>query len=54
MVALVSVQSAVAARVAGVWVSGAWVSAWACVLVLVRHAEDPEPIIAEGRWYGRI
>ena len=25
-----------------------------CVLVLVRHAEDPEPIIAEGRWDGRI
>ena len=27
---------------------------YACVLVLVRHAEDPEPIIAEGRWHGRI
>jgi XTP/dITP diphosphohydrolase len=25
-----------------------------CVLVLVRRAEDPEPIIAEGRWDGRI
>jgi XTP/dITP diphosphohydrolase len=25
-----------------------------CALVLVRHAEDPEPIIAEGRWHGRI
>ena len=25
-----------------------------CVLVLVRHAEDPEPIIAEGRWDGLI
>lgn len=25
-----------------------------CVLVLVRHAADPEPIIAEGRWDGRI
>ena len=25
-----------------------------CVLVLVRHADDPEPIIAEGRWDGRI
>jgi XTP/dITP diphosphohydrolase len=24
------------------------------VLVLVRRAEDPEPIIAEGRWDGRI
>jgi XTP/dITP diphosphohydrolase len=27
---------------------------YACVLVLVRHADDPEPIVAEGRWYGRI
>jgi len=25
-----------------------------CVLALVRHADDPEPIIAEGRWDGRI
>jgi XTP/dITP diphosphohydrolase len=25
-----------------------------CVLALVRHAEDPEPIIAEGRWQGEI
>ncbi len=25
-----------------------------CVLVLVRHADDPEPIIAEGAWHGRI
>jgi XTP/dITP diphosphohydrolase len=25
-----------------------------CVLVLVRHADDPEPIITEGRWEGRI
>jgi len=24
------------------------------VLVLLRHAEDPAPLIAEGRWYGRI
>lgn len=27
---------------------------YTCVLVLVRHADDPEPLIAEGRWYGRI
>ena len=27
---------------------------YACVLVLLRHAEDPEPIIAQGRWDGRI
>lgn len=25
-----------------------------CCLVLMRHAADPAPIIAEGRWYGRI
>jgi XTP/dITP diphosphohydrolase len=25
-----------------------------CVLVLLRHADDPEPIIAEGRWQGRV
>ena len=25
-----------------------------CVIVLMRHAEDPEPIIAEGRWAGEI
>ncbi len=27
---------------------------YACVLVLVRHASDPEPIVAEGRWHGRV
>jgi len=25
-----------------------------CVLVFVRHADDPEPLIAEGRWHGEI
>jgi XTP/dITP diphosphohydrolase len=25
-----------------------------CVIVLVRHAEDPEPVIAEGSWAGEI
>jgi XTP/dITP diphosphohydrolase len=25
-----------------------------CVIVLVRHADDPEPLIAEGRWHGEI
>lgn len=25
-----------------------------CVIVLVRHAEDPQPVIAEGSWSGRI
>lgn len=24
------------------------------VIVLLRHAEDPEPVIAEGRWHGRV
>ena len=25
-----------------------------CMLALTRHADDPEPILAEGRWYGEI
>ena len=25
-----------------------------CVIVLARHAGDPEPLIAEGRWQGEI
>ncbi|MFN7086442.1 MAG: RdgB/HAM1 family non-canonical purine NTP pyrophosphatase [Burkholderiales bacterium] len=25
-----------------------------CVIVLVRRAEDPEPLIAEGRWHGVV
>lgn len=25
-----------------------------CVLVLVRYADDPAPLIAEGRWHGRV
>ena len=27
---------------------------YACVMVLVRHAEDPEPAISEGRWLGEV
>lgn len=27
---------------------------YVCVLVLVLSAEDPQPIIAEGEWYGEI
>jgi XTP/dITP diphosphohydrolase len=27
---------------------------YACVLALVRHAGDPEPILAEGQWHGTI
>jgi XTP/dITP diphosphohydrolase len=25
-----------------------------CVIVVLRHADDPAPLIAEGRWHGRI
>lgn len=25
-----------------------------CVLVLMRHADDPQPIIAQGEWHGEI
>ena len=25
-----------------------------CVLVFVRHADDPQPLIAEGRWDGEV
>ena len=25
-----------------------------CVLVMVRHAEDPQPIIADGVWHGQL
>lgn len=27
---------------------------YACVIVLVRHAADPEPLVAQGRWHGVI
>ena len=27
---------------------------YVCVIVLVRHADDPEPVITEGRWHGEI
>ncbi len=27
---------------------------YACVLVLCRHADDPEPLIATGDWWGEI
>ena len=27
---------------------------YVCVLVLCRHADDPQPIIAEGEWHGEI
>jgi len=25
-----------------------------CIIVLLRHPDDPAPLIAEGRWHGRI
>ena len=25
-----------------------------CVIVLMRHADDPQPLVAEGFWYGEI
>jgi XTP/dITP diphosphohydrolase len=25
-----------------------------CVLALLRHADDPAPLVAEGRWHGRV
>jgi len=27
---------------------------YTCVMVYVRHPDDPEPIISEGRWHGEI
>jgi XTP/dITP diphosphohydrolase len=27
---------------------------YTCVIVLMRHADDPEPVIAEGHWAGEI
>ncbi|MFA6310358.1 MAG: RdgB/HAM1 family non-canonical purine NTP pyrophosphatase [Sterolibacterium sp.] len=27
---------------------------YACVLVLMRHADDPQPIVVEGEWHGEI
>ena len=27
---------------------------YTCVIVLVRQADDPEPLIAQGRWHGEI
>jgi XTP/dITP diphosphohydrolase len=27
---------------------------YVCVVVLVRNSDDPEPVVAEGRWHGSI
>jgi XTP/dITP diphosphohydrolase len=29
-------------------------AAFVCTLVALRHAEDPEPLVAQGRWVGEI
>lgn len=29
-------------------------ASFVCVIVLLRHAADPEPLVAEGRWRGSI
>lgn len=31
-----------------------WRAHYYCVIVLVRRADDPEPLIAEGRWEGEV
>lgn len=33
---------------------GARTARFVCVLAVLRHAEDPQPLIAEGVWEGRI
>ena len=25
-----------------------------CVLVLIRHADDPQPVVADGQWHGEV
>jgi XTP/dITP diphosphohydrolase len=27
---------------------------YSCIMVLVRHADDPDPLVAEGQWHGEI
>lgn len=39
------------ADLAGVADRRAW---YHCVLVLVRHASDPQPLVAEGGWHGLV
>jgi len=31
-----------------------WRAHYCCVIVLMRHPDDPEPVIAEGSWAGEI
>jgi len=44
-------NAALVARLAGVEDRSAH---YVCVLVALRGPEDPEPVVAEGRWHGRI
>jgi XTP/dITP diphosphohydrolase len=44
-------NAALIARLAGVEDRSAH---YVCLLVAVRAPQDPEPVVAEGRWYGRI
>jgi len=44
-------NAALIARLAGIEDRSAH---YVCVLVALRVPQDPEPVVAEGRWYGRI
>ncbi|MBV8208717.1 MAG: RdgB/HAM1 family non-canonical purine NTP pyrophosphatase [Burkholderiaceae bacterium] len=44
-------NAALVARLAG---AGDRSAHYVCILVALRAADDPEPIVAEGRWHGRI
>jgi XTP/dITP diphosphohydrolase len=44
-------NAALVTRLAGV---GERSAHYVCVLVALRSADDPEPVVAEGRWHGRI
>ena len=33
---------------------GEYTAYYYCVLVLVRHADDPQPMICDGQWWGRV
>lgn len=38
-------------RLAGIDNRRAW---YVCVLVLLRHADDPQPLVADGVWFGEV
>lgn len=38
-------------RLSGVDNRRAW---YVCVLVLLRHADDPQPLVADGVWFGEV